>query len=191
MPSTCASSGSTRTARSARTVASAAGSAPAGSTRDPTRRQRPRTRPMRAAAIDAAPISRARKALGSLVTRSCYPGPADRSSEPIGRSGVPGDLVVRLFEPGDEELDPGVIGEDLAGRGEVAAEQTAQDGVEEQHRVRAECPVRSARLEEMDGRTAQAAQLDLAAGLLDQLVALLVGRLVRSRHIAPPPIGWG
>ena len=54
-----------------------------------------------------------------------------------------------------------------------------QDGIEEEHRVRAERPVRPAGLEEMDGRPGQAAQLDLAGDLLDELVALLLGRLVR------------
>ena len=41
IPSTCASSGSTLTARSARTVARASGSAPEGKTSDPTRRHAP------------------------------------------------------------------------------------------------------------------------------------------------------
>ena len=55
--------------------------------------------------------------------------------------------------------------------GELATEQAAQHGVEEQHRVGAERPVRPAGFEEMDGRAGQAAQLDLARDLLDQLVA--------------------
>ena len=65
----------------------------------------------------------------------------------------------------------------------------AQDRIEEQHRVRAERPVRPARLEEMDRRAGQAAELDLAGDLLDQLVALLLGRFVRAVHAGPPPIG--
>src|SRR4029079_10979607 len=46
-------------------------------------------------------------------------------------------------------------------------------------------------LEEVDRRTGQAAELDLAGDLLDELVALLLGRLVRRAHAAPPPMGWG
>ena len=156
-------------------------SAPAGIDSDPTRRQRPPTRPIRAAAVVAAPESRARKARGSLVTRSCYPA---RLPAGVGRSatrsGVPGDLVVRLLETGDEQLDAGVVGQDLAGGGEVAAEDATQDGIEEEHRVGAERPVRPAGLEEVDGRTGQAAQLDLAGDLLDELVALLLGGFVRT-----------
>ena len=72
--------------------------------------------------------------------------------------------------------------------GELAAEQAAQHRVEEQHRVRAERPVRPARLEEVDRRTGQATQLDLAGDLLDELVALLLGRLEGRRHTEPPRV---
>ena len=80
----------------------------------------------------------------------------------------------------------------------LAAEQAPQDRVEEEHRVRAERAVRPARLEEVDGRAGQAAQLDLAGDPLDELVALLVGPLVREAHArtarrraaaAPSPAG--
>src|SRR2546422_9747920 len=98
---------------------------------------------------------------------------------------VPGRLFVELLESHDQLLDPGVIGEDLGGAGELAAEQAAQDRIEEQHRVGAERAIRPARLEEVDGRTRQAAQLDLAGDLLDELVALLLGRLVREAHAIP------
>ena len=57
-----------------------------------------------------------------------------------------------------------------------------EDRVEEQHRVRAERPVRPAGLQEVDRRRGQAAELDLAGDLLDELVALLVGPLAREAH---------
>ena len=66
-----------------------------------------------------------------------------------------------------------------------------QDGIEEQHRVRAERPVGPAGLEEVDGRAGQAAQLDLAGDLLDELVTLFLGRLVREAHPMPPLTGAG
>ena len=101
-----------------------------------------------------------------------------------------------LLEAGDEQLDAGVVGQDLAGRRELAAEDPAQDRVEEEHRVGAERAVRPAGLEEMDGRAGQAAELDLARDLLDEFVALLLGRLVRA-HAGPPMdstgstrVGW-
>ena len=49
---------------------------------------------------------------------------------------------------------------DLFRKTEQAAEQAHEDRVEEQHGVRAEGPVRAARLEEMDGRPGQAAELE-------------------------------
>ena len=76
----------------------------------------------------------------------------------------------------DQLLDPGVVGEDLGRAGELAAEQALQHRIEEQHRVRAERSVGPAGLEEMDRRPGQAAELDLAGDLLDELVALLLGR---------------
>ena len=75
--------------------------------------------------------------------------------------------------------------------GEVAAEHAAQDRVEEEHRVGAERAVRPARLEEVDRRRRQAAQLDLARDLLDQLVALLLVGLEREAHAAPPAVAAG
>ena len=68
-----ASAGSASAARSPRTAMIASTSAPAGIVMDPTSRQRPPTRPIIAAATVAAPVSRARKARGSLVTCPCYP----------------------------------------------------------------------------------------------------------------------
>src|SRR3954451_12969848 len=100
-------------------------------------------------------------------------------------SGVPDHLVVGLLEARDQELDAGVVREDLARRREVATEHAAQDGIEEQHRVRTEGPVRPAGLEEVDGRPGQAAELDLPGDLLDELVTLFLGRLERA-HEAPP-----
>src|SRR5215210_1376509 len=125
----------------------------------------------------AAPRSRARNALGSLVT--C----------PLR---VPGDLFVQLLKPGDELLDPRVVGEKLRCAREIATEQPLQHGVEEQHRVRAERPVRPARLEEVDRGPGQPAQLDLPGHLLDELLALLLRGLVGQRHAIPsrsPAVG--
>ena len=102
------------------------------------------------------------------------------------RSTVPDELVVELFEPRDEQLDPGVVGEDLGRRGEVATEHAAQDRVEEQHRVGPERAVRPAGLEEMDGGRRQSAQLDLPRDLFDEVVALFLGRLEREAHLTAP-----
>ena len=71
---------------------------------------------------------------------------------------------------------------------EVAAEHAAQHRVEEEHRVGAERPVRPARLEEVDRRAGQAAQLDLAGDLLDELVALLLGGSYGM--LTSAPAGW-
>ena len=54
--------------------------------------------------------------------------------------------------------------------------------VEEQHRVAAERPIRPAGVQEVDRRRGQAAELDLAGDLLDEIVALLVGPLAREAH---------
>ena len=58
--------------------------------------------------------------------------------------------------------------------GQLAAEDAAQDRVEEEHRLAAERPVRPAGLEEHHGRAGQAAQLDLAGDRLDDLLADLL-----------------
>ena len=135
----------------------------------------------------------------AVVTARCYPGVVARprraapavlgDATPVDASGVPGDLFVELLEPRDQQLDAGVVGEDLARPTARSPPNTpAQHRVEEQHRVRAERPVRPARLEEVDRRTGQAAQLDLAGDLLDELVALLLGRARTrgSRRIGLP-----
>ena len=83
---TRASAGSASTARSPRAPMMASMSAPAGIVTDPISRQRGPTRPIIAAATVAAPMSRARKARGSLVIRQCYPARRARGSS-AGRSG--------------------------------------------------------------------------------------------------------
>ena len=88
-------------------------------------------------------------------------------------SGVPGRLFVRILEPLDELLDAEIVGQDLAGHGQLATEDASQRGVEKYHRAAAELAVWTARLEEEDGGYCQAAQLDLAGCLLDEIVALL------------------
>src|SRR4029450_12436510 len=101
--------------------------------------------------------------------------------------GVEGDLFVELFEAGDQLLDAGGVGEGLGGGREAAAEQAVERRVEEQHRVRPQRPVWPAGLEEVDGRSGQAAELDLPGDLLDELIALLLGRLVGQAHAIPRP----
>ena len=113
-------------------------------------------------------------------------GPSPTPSRLSSTSGVPGDLFVDLLEPRDELLDPGVVGQDGRRARELSAEQVAQHGIEEEHRVRAQWPVGPAGLEEVDGRRREAAELDLAGDLLDQLVTLLVGGLERQAHRARP-----
>src|SRR5262245_51505608 len=146
----------------------ASSSTAAGRATDPRRRHAPATLPTSAAAAVAAPRSMARKARGSPVTGPCYP------AAPAAGSRVPGCLFVELLEPGDELLDAGLVGEDLAGRGGLAAEQPVERGIEEEHRVRAKRAIRPAGLEEVDRRPGQAAQLDLAGDLLHELLALLL-----------------
>src|SRR5205814_8398894 len=101
---------------------------------------------------------------------------------------------VDFLETRDQQLDPRVVGENLRGRFVITAEEPAQDRVEEEHRVRAEGPVRPACLQEMDRRARQSAELDLARHPLDQLVAGLLASLVREAHAwtvrscpEPPP----
>src|SRR5438128_5179167 len=106
-----------------------------------------------------------------------------------GASGVPRLLVGEVLEPSNELLDPGIVGENFAGRRKLAAKQPAQNRIEEQHRVAAERPIWTARLEEMDRRAGQPAELDFAGDAFDQLVALLVGRFGRQVHGRGPPIG--
>ena len=143
------------------------------------RRQAPPVRPMIANDVVAAPWSIARKARGP-----------ERFSHRRVVQASQADLLVDLLEARDEQLDAGLVGEDLAGGRQVPPEQAAQGRVEEEHRVRAERPIRAARLEEVDGRRRQAAELDLAGDLLDELVALLLGRLERQAH-RPPAGGSG
>ena len=69
-----ATSGSASIARETRRAAAASGSPPAGRAREPIRRQRPAIRPTSAVAIVAPPVSRVRKARGSLVTGVALPG---------------------------------------------------------------------------------------------------------------------
>ena len=97
-----------------------------------------------------------------------------------------GLVVVLLFKPRDEQLDPGVVGEDLRRGRQLPAEHAAQDRVEEQHRVCAEGPVRTARLEEMHGRSGHPEQLDLPGHLLDELVPLLLAGSERGVHWLAP-----
>ena len=82
MPSVRASSGSPAAVRVSRRRTRASISTPAGMASAPIRRQRWRTRATRAADEVAAPRSRARKALGSLVTASCYPDSTGISGDP-------------------------------------------------------------------------------------------------------------
>ena len=113
------------------------------------------TCPIREAAIVAVPRSTAAKARGSLLTDPILPdcrgrpGPATVAGSP---SGVPAVGLVQLLEPVDQRLDPGVVAQQLARRRDLAAEQLAQHRVEEQHRGRAERPVRPAGLEEVHRR---------------------------------------
>src|SRR5947207_13847274 len=100
---------------------------------------------------------------------------------------VPADVFVDLLEPGNQQLDAGVVGEDCRRTSELAAEDAAQHRIEEQHRVRAQWPVRPAGLQEVDRRCRQPTQLDLARDLLDELVALLIRWLEREAHEPP---GW-
>ena len=88
-------------------------------------------------------------------------------------SGVPGRLFVRVLEPLDELLDPQIIREDFAGHGQLAAEDSTQCGIEEDHRPAAELAVGTTRLQEQDGGHSKAAQLDFAGSLLNEIVALL------------------
>jgi energy-coupling factor transporter ATP-binding protein EcfA2 len=126
------------------------------------RRQRTPGRPIRAADVVAEPKSRAKNARAWRFIRLC-----------LGASGVPGHLVVGILKPLDELLDPYVVGQDLAGDGQLASEDAVQYRVEEDHRPATELAVRAAGLEEQDGRHGKAAQLDLASGLLHEIVALL------------------
>jgi hypothetical protein len=103
---------------------------------------------------------------------------------------VPADVFVDLFEPRDQQLDPGIVGEDGRGTGELAAEDAAEHRIEEQHGVRAKRTVRPAGLQEVDCGRGQAAELDLACNLLNELVALLVGRLEREAHEPPGRTDW-
>jgi len=43
-------------------------------------------------------------------------------------SAVPDELVVELLEAGDQQLDAGLVGEDLAGRGEIAPNTPRRTG---------------------------------------------------------------
>src|SRR5207342_2542394 len=92
-----------------------------------------------------------------------------------------------LLEPRDQQLDPRVVGQDQGRGGVLAAEQPAQDRIEEEHRVRAERSVGPARLQEMDRGSGQAAELDLAGDPLDELVPLLVAPLPGQAHTATVP----
>ena len=69
--------------------------------------------------------------------------------------------------------------------GESPPNRLAQHRVEEQHRGRAQRPVRAARLEEVHRRAGQAAQADLARHRLDEGLAPLVERLHREAHADP------
>src|SRR3954452_8767566 len=112
--------------------------------------------------------------------------------DPRASSGVPDDLVVGLLAPRDEQLDPGLVRQDLARRRKIAAEDAPQHGIEEEHGVRAERPVGPARFEEVDRGTCQATELDLPCDLVDELIALLLGRL-EGVHDGPPIVstdGW-
>ncbi len=70
-PSVSASAGSACLARSTSRAVTATGSTPLGRASEPTRRQRPPTRPISAAATVAAPVSMVKKARGSLLTPPC------------------------------------------------------------------------------------------------------------------------
>lgn len=105
-------------------------------------------------------------------------------------SGVPGDVFVDLLEPRNEQLDPRVVGEDRRRARKLTAEDAAEHGIEEQHGIGAQRAVRPAGLQEVDGRCRQATQLNLSRDLLDELVALLVGRLERKAHERAGRTGW-
>src|SRR5438093_12732599 len=112
------------------------------------------------------------------------PAPASAQAAAAGSAAlrVPGGLLVELLEARDELLDPVVVREDLGGRRQLASEEPVEDRIEEQHGVRAERSVRPAGLQEVDRRRRQAAELDLAGDLFDELVALVVGGLERHAH---------
>src|SRR3954462_14212129 len=165
-PTRSASSGLAARMRAARTRASASGSVTAGAVMEPRIRQRSAGRPSTVIAVVAAPASTARIARGIVVTSS----------------GVPGRLLGKLLESLDELLDAVVVGEDRRRAGDVAAEQPAEDRVEEQHGVGAEGVIGPGRVEELHRRCRQAAQLDFTGDLFDELVTLLVAHALHVRH---------
>src|SRR5436190_13400784 len=97
--SAAASPGSAATARSPKARTTASTSAPAGIDSDPMRRQRAPTRPISAAAMVAAPISRARTARGSLVTGACYPPQPWRGSDRLRATTTRGRAFVAAGSP--------------------------------------------------------------------------------------------
>ena len=73
--------------------------------------------------------------------------------------------------------------------GQIAAEDAAQDRIEEEHRLAAQRTVRPAGLEEHHRRAGQATQLDLARDALDELVARLrLGCEGGSGHDGPATV---
>lgn len=95
--------------------------------------------------------------------------------------GVVTGLFVNLLEPLDESLDAGVVGEHTLRLRQVASEEAAQDRIEEEHGLAAQRMVWTARLEEEDGRSGKAAQLNLSRYELHGLLPEL--RLIpRIRH---------
>src|SRR3954453_13754296 len=126
---------------------------------------------------------------GSLAHAARAPAgaPGDDRGDRYAGLGVPVGGVVVLLEALEHLLDPGVVAEQLADAVETAAEDRPQDRVEERHRVPTERPTWPARLEEMDRRRGQPAELDLARDLLHQLVPALGNPFGRHlMHRRPP-----
>ena len=155
-------------------------SAAAGTARLPSSRHAPPTRPIERDRVVAEPRSMARKARGSAVTAACYPGRRPGGHDRVQASQADSSSI--SSSRAMSSSIPASSASSSFARGELAPEHAAQDRVEEEHRVRAERPIRATGLEEVHRRGGQAAQLDLAGDLLDELVALLLGRLVRQAH---------
>jgi len=100
--------------------------------------------------------------------------PAARGSAAPFRLGVVRDLFVRILQAFDQLLDAEIVGQELCGNWKIAAEYVMERGIEEDHGATAEGTVRAAGLEKQDRRRGQAAQLNLASCLLDEVVAVLI-----------------
>src|SRR5664280_1126901 len=147
------------------------------------RRHRSPTYASRAADVVAEPWSMAKNARGWLVTWLCYP-----ALRAVATLGVVCDFLVRVLQTLDQLLDAEIVGQDLRCDRIIAAEYVMKRGIEEDHRTAAEGTVGATGLQKQDRGHGQAAQLNLARCLFNEVVAVLFRVALHLDQVRASPL---